>query len=128
MPRFSRLSLLTKILLSTSVAHTVLFAITGQIVLGHITQTMRDGLQDEVRNSFQAYASVVQSRIDLLSSVSRLLSTMPEVRLAYRTGDKATIEDTACELWGKISDFNPVFLVTDPGGKVIASLGGVTMF
>ena len=43
--RFSRLSLLTKILLSTSVAVTVLFALTGELVLGHITQTMSDSLQ-----------------------------------------------------------------------------------
>jgi len=126
--RFSRLSLLTKILLSTSVSLTVLFAITGQIVLGHIRQTMWDSLHEEVQNSFQAYSSLLQSRADLLSKVSRLLSTMQEVRLAFSTGDKATIEDTASELWSKIYDFNPVLLVTDPRGKAIASLGGVTTF
>ena len=38
--RFSRLSLLTKIMLSTSVAITVLFAITGEIVLRNIDKTM----------------------------------------------------------------------------------------
>jgi signal transduction histidine kinase len=124
--RFSRLSLLSKILLSTSVALTVLFAFTGQIVLHHITQTMWDSLQEEVQNSFQAYSALLQSRADLLSKISVLLSTMPEVRLAFSTGDKATIQDTASELWSKISDFNPIFLVTDPSGKVIASLGGVT--
>jgi len=126
--RFSRLSLLTKILLSTSVSLTVLFAITGQIVLGHITQTMWDSLQEEVQNSFQVYTSFLQARADMLSSVSRLMSTMPEVRQAFSTGDKVTIEDTASELWSKISVLNPVFLVADPGGKVIASLGGVTTF
>ncbi len=126
--RFSRLSLLTKILLSTSVSLTVLFAITGQIVLRHFTQTMWDSLQEEVQNSFQVYTSLLQSRADLLSSVSRLMSTMREVRLAFSTGDKATIEDTAGELWSKISVFNPLFLVAEPGGKVIASLGGVTTF
>ena len=36
----SRLSLLTKIMLSTSVAITVLFAITGEIVVRKITRTM----------------------------------------------------------------------------------------
>lgn len=126
--RFSRLSLLTKILLSTSVSLTVLFAVTGQIVLGHITQTMWDSLQEEVQNSFQVYTSLLQSRADMLSSVSRLLSTMPEVRQAFSTGDKVTIEDTAGELWSKISVLNPVFLVADARGRVIASLGGVTTF
>ena len=51
--RFSRLSLLTKVMLSTSVAITVLFAVTGQIVLSHITQTMSQSL--EAREPFLDY-------------------------------------------------------------------------
>ena len=121
---FSRLSLLWKILLSTSVAVTVLFAITGEIVLGHITKTMSASLDEEVQASFAAYTSLWKSRADLLSSVSSILSTLPEVRLAFGTGDQATIQDTAGELWSKISKTNAIFLVTDPRGKVIASLGG----
>ncbi len=124
--RFSRLSLLTKILLSTSVAITVLFAITGEIVLGHITQTMTDSLQEEVQNSFQAYTALFQSRADLLASVSRLLATMDAVRLVLSSGDRATIEDTFTELWSKVSDTSPICLAAYPDGKVIASLGGVT--
>ena len=56
--RFSRLSLLTKIMLSTSVAITVLFAIAGQIVLRNITKSMSDSLEAEVQGSFHAYASL----------------------------------------------------------------------
>ena len=126
--RFARLSLLTKILLSTSVAVTVLFALTGQIVLRQITRTMWDSLHEEVQNSFQAYSSLLQSRADLLSKVSLLMSTMEDVRAAFSTGDKATIQDTASELWSRIYDFNPILLVTDARGKAIASLGGVTTF
>jgi len=121
---FSRLSLLWKILLSTSVAVTVLFAITGEIVLNHITKTMSDSLDEEVQASFQAYTSLWKSKAELLASVSSLFSTLPEVRLAFGTGDAATIEDTARELWAKISQDNAIFLVTDPRGKVVASLGG----
>jgi signal transduction histidine kinase len=121
---FSRLSLLWKILLSTSVAVTVLFAITGEIVLNHITKTMSASLDEEVQASFAAYTSLWKSRADLLASVSSILSTLPEVRLAFGTGDQATIQDTAGELWSKISKTNAIFLVTDPRGKVIASLGG----
>jgi signal transduction histidine kinase len=122
--RYSSLPLLIKILLSTSVALTVLFAITGQIVLRHIRQTVSDSLEDEVRNSFQAYASVLKSRAELLSSVSNIMATLPEVRLAFSTGDDATIQDTAREMWAKISPSNAMFLVADPSGKVIASLSG----
>jgi signal transduction histidine kinase len=122
----SRLSLLWKILLSTTVAVTAIFFVTGQIVLHHINQTMWDGLEGEVQNSFRAYASVLGARTELLASVSRLLSTMNEVRLAFSTGDRATIQDSASELWSKVSNYNALFLVTDPRGNVITSLGGVT--
>jgi signal transduction histidine kinase len=125
-PRFSRLPLLVKILLSTSVALTVLFAIIGQIVLSHIGNTMSATLEEEVQNSLRAYRSLLASRAELLSSVSRILSTMNEVRLAFGTGDQATIRDTAGELWSKVSDSSGIFLVTDARGKVLASLGGVT--
>jgi signal transduction histidine kinase len=46
------------------------------------------------------------------------------VRAAFSTGDRLTIRDTAGELWARISDADAVFLVTDPQGRVIASLGG----
>ncbi|PWU06661.1 MAG: hypothetical protein C5B51_11885 [Terriglobia bacterium] len=123
---FSRLSLLWKILLSTSVAVTALFGFTGEIVLQHITRTMSDSLNEEVRASLEAYTSYWNSRAERLSAVSRLLSTLPAVRAAFSTGDRATIQDTAGEMWSKISDAMAIFLVTDPAGKVIASLGGVT--
>jgi signal transduction histidine kinase len=124
--RLLRLPLLAKILLSTTVAITILFAFTGEIVLRHIRRTMSESLSEEVQNSFRAYTALLSSRADLLSSVSRILSTMREVRLAFSTGDRATIQDTAGELWSKISDSGAIFLVTDPKGRVLASLGGVT--
>lgn len=124
--RFSRLSLLWKILLSTSVAVTVLFAITGEIVLGNITRTMSGSLQEEVQRSFRAYTSLWESRAKMLSTVSSIISDLPTVRLAFDTGDKATIQDTAGELWRKVSESDALFLVTDPKGTVLASLGGAT--
>jgi signal transduction histidine kinase len=62
----------------------------------------------------------------MLSTVSRIISDLPPVRLAFDTGDKATIQDTAGELWRKISESDAIFLVTNPQGRVLASLGGVT--
>jgi signal transduction histidine kinase len=124
--RFSRLSLLSKILLSTTVAITILFGITGQIVLHNITETMSASLQDEVQASFRAYTSLWKAKGDLLSAVSRIMSEMSDVRAAFSTGDGATIQDSLGELWRKISDESAFFLVTDPEGKVIVSLGGKT--
>ena len=121
---FSRLSLLWKILLSTSVAITVLFAITGWLVENNALTTTSRSLEDEVQASFQAYRSLLQSRARRLASVSLILSTMSDVRRAFGTRDPRTIGDTAGELWSNVSEENALFLVTDPNGKLIASLGG----
>ncbi len=121
---FWRLSLLWKILLSTSVAITVLFAFTGWIVENNALTTTSRSLEDEVQSSFQAYQSLLKARERLLAAVSRILSTMSDVRRAFGTGDRATIRDTAGELWSKVSEENALFLVTDPKGRLVASLGG----
>jgi hypothetical protein len=68
----------------------------------------------------------LQSRLELLRSVSGFVSEMKEVRSAIRIGGKATVEDGAGELWSKISGEYAIFLVTDPDGKVLASLGGTS--
>ncbi|HTM52307.1 MAG TPA: ATP-binding protein [Bryobacteraceae bacterium] len=122
---FGSPSLLWKILLSTSVALTALFGVTGWIVQNHVINTTSLTLEEEVSSSFQAYESLWKSRAEKLGLVSLILSGMSDVRAAFSTGDQATIRDTAGELWAKISDENALFLVTDPRGRVIASLGGI---
>jgi signal transduction histidine kinase len=124
--RLSRVSLLWRILLSTSIAVTLLFGVTGWIVQDNATRATAASLDEEVRASFHAYDSLWRSRADTLRSVSLVLSRMSDVRSAFSTGDAATIRDTAKELWDKISREDAIFLVTDPRGKVIASLGGLT--
>ena len=56
--------------------------------------------------------------------MSLVLSAMSDVRAAFQTNDRATIRDTAAEIWSKVSQSSALFLVTDPHGEVIASLGG----
>lgn len=124
MNHFSRLSLLWKILLSTSAATTLLFGLVFWLVQRHATETTARSLEEEVRASFDAYDSLWRARAEMLSSVSLLLSTMSDVRAAFSTGDEATIRDTAGEMWAKISDETAIFIVADPLGRVIASLGG----
>jgi signal transduction histidine kinase len=122
--RFSRLSLLWKTLLSTSIAITLLFGVTVWIVQQHVVQSTAESLEEEVRASFRAYESLWRAQADKLASISLILSTMSDVRAAFTTGDQATIRDTAAELWNRVSEDNAMFLVTDPNGGVITSLGG----
>lgn len=121
---FSRLSLLWKVLLVTSLAITLLLGVTGWLVQRYAVRTTSQGLEDEVRSSLRVYESLWRSRTDMLASVSLILSNMSDVRAAFSTGDQATIRDTAKELWTKISREDAIFLVTDPQGIVVASLGG----
>jgi signal transduction histidine kinase len=120
----SSLSLLWKILLSTSITITVLFVATGWIVQDHVVRIASQSLEQEVRGSFRAYDSLWRSRAEQLASVSQVLSRMPDVRAAFSTGDRATIRDTAGEVWDKISRAGAIFIVTDPRGVVLAPLGG----
>ena len=60
-----------------------------------------------------------------LGSAALILSSLPNVRAAFGTRDRATIRDSAAVLWGKISETlkeAAFFFVTDPAGQTIASL------
>jgi signal transduction histidine kinase len=123
-PHPRQLSLFRKILLSTSIAITVLLALAGWFAQDQTRSVLLRNLQSELQSSFGAYESLWQSRAATLRSVSLVLSGMPDVRAAFQTNDRATIKDTAAEVWSKVSQSNALFLVTDPKGEVIASLGG----
>jgi signal transduction histidine kinase len=130
----SRHSLLGKIIISTSVAITLLLAAAGWFVQDVTRKVLSENLRNEIQGSLRAYESLWQARAEMLRSVSRALSNMSDVRRAFQTNDRATIQDTAAEFWSRIAQNNSsggahadpggVFLVTDPQGEVIASLGG----
>ncbi len=124
MRTLSRVSLLWKIVLSTSAAITVVFAVTGWIVVASAARATTESINHEVQVSFQAYRSLWKARADRLASIAAILSAMSDVRAAFSTGDEATIRDTAGELWSRVSDEDAIFFVTDPRGRVLASLGG----
>ncbi len=116
-------SLPAKLLLSTSLAITLLFAVTGWIVQDRSSRLTALSLEEEVHNGFRAYDSLWRTREEMLSSISQILSRMPDVRAAFSTGDAATIRDTAGEIWSRVAREDAIFLVSDPRGAVIASLG-----
>jgi signal transduction histidine kinase len=118
---FSRLSLLWKILIPTSLVMTMGFAITGFLIERNVVSTIYASVEQEAKASFQAYESLWKARADRLASISEILSTMSDVRAAFGTGDQATIRDTAAELWSRVSTDDAFFLVADGQGRVIAS-------
>jgi signal transduction histidine kinase len=119
-------SILGKIIVSTSVAITLLLAVAGWFVRDVASRALSDNLRDEVQGSLHAYDSLWQARAEMLRSISRAMSNMSDVRRAFQTNDRATIQDTAAEFWAKVSKTSSagIFLVTNPQGEVVASLGG----
>lgn len=75
---FSRLSLLWKIWLSTSVALTMLFVLTGLYLQRTVQHSATASLLDEARASSQAYDAVLEARAETLRSLAAVLSAMPE--------------------------------------------------
>jgi signal transduction histidine kinase len=119
-----RPSLLWKILLSTALIITLVLAVTAWFVEEQTVTAMTRDLHGEIRSGFQSYESLWKARADNLRSISTVLSTMSDVRAAFQTSDRATIRDTAKEIWSKVSTSDAFFVVADPAGGVIASLGG----
>ncbi|HEX5430670.1 MAG TPA: ATP-binding protein [Bryobacteraceae bacterium] len=117
------ISLLWRILFSTSIAITLLFAAVGWILQDQFARIASLSLEEQVRDSFQAYESLWKARADQLATVSLVLSREPYVRAAFGTRDKATIRDTASEAWDRISRPGTLFLIADPSGAVIVALG-----
>lgn len=120
-----RLSLLAKIWLSTAVVVTTLYAITGLLLQRHTLSMTNQSLQEEVRASLQAYESLWRSRSDTLASVAAIIASTPNVRAAFQTRHRPTIQDAAGELWVKVADQlkeNAFFTVVDPEGNTVASL------
>ena len=118
-------SLLWKILLSTALIITVVLGATAWFVENQTVTALTRDLQGAIQSGFESYEALWKERADSLRSIGTVLSTMSDVRAAFQTNDRATIRDTAGEIWSRISHSSAIFLVTDPRGKVIASLGGL---
>ncbi len=126
--RFSRLSLLWKILIPTSLVMTLSFAIAGWLIQRDVVRASYASVEEEAKASFQAYESLWKERANRLGAISEILSTMSDVRAAFNTRDAATIRDTAGELWSRVSKEDAFFLVADGQGRVVASLGQTASF
>ncbi len=126
--KFSRLSLLSKILIPTSLVMTLSFAIAGWLVQRDVVRASYASVEQEAKASFQAYESLWKERANRLGAISEILSTMSDVRAAFGTEDPATIRDTAGELWSRVPKEDAFFLVADGQGRVVASLGQAVSF
>jgi hypothetical protein len=92
-----------KIWLSVFGIVTGLFGVAGYMLQRHAVESATLSLEEEVQAGFQAYESVLKARQEMIGSAALLLSSLPNVRAAFGTGDPATIRDSATELGSYLS-------------------------
>lgn len=120
-----------KIWLSVFGIVTGLFGVAGWLLQRHAVESATLSLQEEVAAGFQAYESVLKARQETIGAAALLLSSLPNVRAAFGTGDPATIRDSAGELGSYLSPTlkeSTFWVVADPRGASIAILSGKPVF
>ena len=112
-----------RLFLATSITITALFALVGWALQQYVLAQADSSVRAEIRASIQAYQSVWKARTQVIAATTELMGAMSDVRAAFETRDPQTIRDSAQELWSRVSDQSAVFLVLDPRGRLICSLG-----
>jgi signal transduction histidine kinase len=121
---WSSLSLRNRIWLSTGVVLTCIFAMLGWLIQRQALSAARQSLEQEARTSLASIDAFQKAREENLAGISALLSSMPNVRAAFGTGDVATIRDTTAEVFQKLPASvraSTFFVVANPRGEVVAS-------
>jgi signal transduction histidine kinase len=120
---FGNVPLQWRVFIATSITITILFVLAGLGLQDYALSVADQSVRSEIRASIQAYEAVWKGRTQVLSATTALMAQMPNVRAAFGTRDEATIRDSAGDLWKHISDQSAAFLVLDPEGHLISSLG-----
>jgi signal transduction histidine kinase len=121
---FGRMPLQWRVFTATSITITFLFVLAGMVLQNYALSVADQSVRAEIRASIQAYEALWKARTQVLSATTALMGAMSDVRAAFRTRDERTIRDSAEDLWARISNQSAAFMVLDPEGQVITSLGG----
>jgi signal transduction histidine kinase len=120
---FAGMALGWRVLITTSVTITLLFAAAGWALQQYAISEADDNVRAEIRASVQAYEAIWKARTEVLSVTSALISGMSDVRAAFLTRDPQTIRDSAQDLWSRVSDSSALFFVLDAEGHLVSALG-----
>jgi signal transduction histidine kinase len=120
---FGRMPLAWRVFIATSITITLLFVLAGVILQNYALSVADQSVRAEIRASIQTYEALWKARTQVLSAATALMGAMSDVRAAFTTRDERTIRDSAEDLWARISDQSAAFVVLDPEGQVITSLG-----
>ena len=120
---FGRMPLQWRVFVATSITITLLFVLAGWLLQSYALSVADQSVRAEIRASIQVYEALWKARTQVLSAATALMGAMSDVRAAFMTRDERTIRDSAEDLWARISDQSAAFVVLDPEGQAITSLG-----
>ncbi len=112
-----------RVFLATSTTVTLLFALAGWGLEQYVISVADDSARAEIQESIRAYEAIWKARTQVLLATTAVMGAMSDVRAAFETRDEKTIRDSAQELWSRVSDRSAFFLVLDPQGRLISTLG-----
>jgi signal transduction histidine kinase len=118
-----RSSMTLRLLAATSVLMAALLAVSAWGLQRYVLAELVRSVQEEAKVSLTACESLWRERGLQLARNSLLLSAMSDVRAAFGTRDRLTIQDTAGEFWSRIAAPGAVLAVIDPAGRVQATVG-----
>jgi len=108
----------TKFLLSLLAISAGLTSATLFIVGYRVQKRVREGIREDLRNSFSTYQSFERQRQETLSRSARLLANLPNVRALMTTRDAKTIQDASVDVW-RLSG-SDLLIMADRSGSVLA--------
>ncbi len=114
----------TKFLLSLLAITAGLTTATLLIVRYSVQKRVRDGIQEDLRNSVSTYQSFERQRQDTLTRSAELLANLPNVRALMTTGDEPTIQDGSTEVWRQSG--SDLLIMADRSGQVLGVQNGKT--
>ena len=120
---FGAVPLRWRVFLATSTTVTLLFALAGWGLEQYVISVADDSARAEIQASIRAYEAIWKARTQVLLATTAVMGAMSDVRAAFATRDRQTIRDSVQELWSRVSDQPAVFLVLDPEGHLISTLG-----
>jgi signal transduction histidine kinase len=118
-----RLSLLWKIWLSTSVALTAVFALTGYFLQMSMQETAANSVRQEVQASSKAYEALWQARTEMLESLAALLSATAATGKTLESRDPEAGK-TLLVLWDRATadlEGRSFLILTNPFGRPVIS-------
>ena len=93
--------------------------------LGFVTVRIARQAEEELRRGLEESSRLVAQyhrvRRETGRERARLVADLPRLKAAVATGDPPTVEDTARDYRARVDA--DVFVVTDAGGRTLASLG-----